>query len=214
MLSKRVRARCGRPFPATAVSTSADRQRGAGMGRIVVSENISLDGVVQDPTGDEGLPFGGWFGRGAGPGPGGVRRAPPPGGARHAGAAAGSPQPRMVRHAVGVARRRLGGPAERHAEVRRLHLARARLDQLDGPERRRGGRGLPAEAGERGRHRRVRQPPALCAPCCTRPRRRGCWSTRSSSAPAPTGSSAWTCPGRSWRWPGGRRLRRRSCSRT
>jgi hypothetical protein len=26
------------------------------MGRIVVSENVSLDGVVQDPAGDEGLP--------------------------------------------------------------------------------------------------------------------------------------------------------------
>ena len=26
------------------------------MGKIVISENVSLDGVVQDPTGDEGLP--------------------------------------------------------------------------------------------------------------------------------------------------------------
>src|SRR5919197_2152505 len=33
------------------------------MGRIVVSENVSLDGVMQDPMGDEGLPFGGWFTR-------------------------------------------------------------------------------------------------------------------------------------------------------
>ncbi len=32
------------------------------MGRIVVSENVSLDGVVQDPTGEEGFRFGGWFG--------------------------------------------------------------------------------------------------------------------------------------------------------
>jgi dihydrofolate reductase len=31
------------------------------MGKVVVSENVSLDGVSQDPTGDEGLPFGGWF---------------------------------------------------------------------------------------------------------------------------------------------------------
>jgi dihydrofolate reductase len=31
------------------------------MGRIVVSENVSLDGVVQDPTGDEGFSRGGWF---------------------------------------------------------------------------------------------------------------------------------------------------------
>jgi dihydrofolate reductase len=31
------------------------------MGKIVVSENNSLDGVVQDPTGDEGFRHGGWF---------------------------------------------------------------------------------------------------------------------------------------------------------
>jgi dihydrofolate reductase len=31
------------------------------MGRIIVSENVSLDGVMQDPTGDEGYKFGGWF---------------------------------------------------------------------------------------------------------------------------------------------------------
>jgi dihydrofolate reductase len=31
------------------------------MGRIVVSENVSVDGVIQDPTGDEGFKFGGWF---------------------------------------------------------------------------------------------------------------------------------------------------------
>ncbi len=33
------------------------------MGRIVVSENITLDGVLQDPTGDEGFRRGGWFGQ-------------------------------------------------------------------------------------------------------------------------------------------------------
>ncbi len=33
------------------------------MGRIIVSENVSLDGVVQDPTGDEGFRHGGWVGR-------------------------------------------------------------------------------------------------------------------------------------------------------
>jgi len=33
------------------------------MGKIVISENVSLDGVVQDPTGEEGFRFGGWFGR-------------------------------------------------------------------------------------------------------------------------------------------------------
>ena len=32
------------------------------MGRIVVSENVSLDGVIQDPAGDEGFRVGGWVG--------------------------------------------------------------------------------------------------------------------------------------------------------
>jgi dihydrofolate reductase len=31
------------------------------MGRIVISANITLDGISQDPTGDEGFTFGGWF---------------------------------------------------------------------------------------------------------------------------------------------------------
>jgi dihydrofolate reductase len=31
------------------------------MGKIVVSESVSLDGVVQDPTGEEGFRHGGWF---------------------------------------------------------------------------------------------------------------------------------------------------------
>ena len=33
------------------------------MGTIVISQNTSLDGVVQDPTGEEGFTFGGWFGQ-------------------------------------------------------------------------------------------------------------------------------------------------------
>jgi dihydrofolate reductase len=31
------------------------------MGKIVISTNVSLDGVVQDPTGEEGFRHGGWF---------------------------------------------------------------------------------------------------------------------------------------------------------
>lgn len=31
------------------------------MGKIIVSDNMTLDGVVQDPTGEEGFRFGGWF---------------------------------------------------------------------------------------------------------------------------------------------------------
>jgi dihydrofolate reductase len=32
------------------------------MGKIIISENVTLDGVVQDPVGDEGFRLGGWFG--------------------------------------------------------------------------------------------------------------------------------------------------------
>ena len=33
------------------------------MGRMVISENVSLDGVIQDPAGVEGFERGGWVGR-------------------------------------------------------------------------------------------------------------------------------------------------------
>ena len=33
------------------------------MGKLVLSVNVSLDGVVQDPTGEEGFRHGGWFNR-------------------------------------------------------------------------------------------------------------------------------------------------------
>ena len=32
------------------------------MGKIIMSDNVSLDGVVQDPAGDEGFRVGGWVG--------------------------------------------------------------------------------------------------------------------------------------------------------
>jgi dihydrofolate reductase len=33
------------------------------MGKIIISENVTLDGVIQDPSGDEGFTHGGWLGR-------------------------------------------------------------------------------------------------------------------------------------------------------
>ncbi len=33
------------------------------MGKIVISENVTLDGVIQDPAGDEDFKHGGWVGR-------------------------------------------------------------------------------------------------------------------------------------------------------
>jgi hypothetical protein len=32
------------------------------MEQIVISENVTLDGVIQDPAGDEGFRYGGWVG--------------------------------------------------------------------------------------------------------------------------------------------------------
>jgi dihydrofolate reductase len=37
-------------------------ERRTEMGTIVISENVSLDGVIQDPAGDEGFRVGGWVG--------------------------------------------------------------------------------------------------------------------------------------------------------
>src|SRR5262245_41017574 len=38
------------------------------MGKIVISENVTLDGVIEDPAGDEGFRHGGWVGRVSGRG--------------------------------------------------------------------------------------------------------------------------------------------------
>jgi dihydrofolate reductase len=55
----------GRHFPGAAVSASVAAHNAArgrtGMGKIVISTNASLDGVVQDPDGQEGFRLGGWF---------------------------------------------------------------------------------------------------------------------------------------------------------
>jgi dihydrofolate reductase len=44
------------------VILEALEEGGIKMGRIVVSDNVTLDGVVQDPAGDEGFRHGGWVG--------------------------------------------------------------------------------------------------------------------------------------------------------
>ena len=40
-----------------------DHRKEPEMGKIIISENVSLDGVIQDPAGDEGFQRGGWVGR-------------------------------------------------------------------------------------------------------------------------------------------------------
>jgi hypothetical protein len=124
------RARRQRLVPA------APARRRTEMGKIVVSENVTLDGVIQDPAGDEGFRPGGWAGlignspaacqararRGAG------RRGPP----------AGPAQLRVARRAVAISQRRAGGQAEQPAQVRRVRDPRtSRLEQLDSPQERR-----------------------------------------------------------------------------
>ena len=71
------------------------------MGKIVISTNVSLDGVVQDPDGKEGFRLGGWFGQFGGKdleavGQGRARR-----GAGHRGPAAGPAERRVVRRRGG-----------------------------------------------------------------------------------------------------------------
>jgi dihydrofolate reductase len=52
-------------FDAAAASTDAaskqSNERRNEMGKIVISDNVTLDGVDQDPTGEEGFRHGGWF---------------------------------------------------------------------------------------------------------------------------------------------------------
>jgi dihydrofolate reductase len=43
--------------------SSITGERRSELGRIVISENVSLDGVIQDPAGVEGFTLGGWVGR-------------------------------------------------------------------------------------------------------------------------------------------------------
>ena len=81
------------------------------MGKIVVSENVSLDGVVQDPTGEEGFRHGGWFNQ--------IGDKDREGWAK-VGPAVGSPQLRVPRSALAIPDWRVGGQVEQPAQVRRV----------------------------------------------------------------------------------------------
>jgi hypothetical protein len=59
------------------------------MGKIIISTNVSLDGVVQDPDGEEGFKLGGWFNQFGGEDLACVGRRRARRGAAHRGAAAG-----------------------------------------------------------------------------------------------------------------------------
>jgi dihydrofolate reductase len=49
-------------FAAPAVGADNSNRKETKMGKIVISDNVTLDGVVQDPAGDEGFRHGGWVG--------------------------------------------------------------------------------------------------------------------------------------------------------
>jgi hypothetical protein len=100
------------------------------MARVVISENVSLDGVVEDPAGDEGFERGGWVGL--------IKDRPELNQlaldeARGRSVSPGSAQLPVVRRSQDVAKRRIGRSVEQHAQVRRVvDPRRARLEQLDG----------------------------------------------------------------------------------
>jgi hypothetical protein len=105
------------------------------MGKIVVSENVSLDGVVEDPTGDAGFRHGGWFNHIGDKDREGWAKV---GFDEALGAEAFLlgrrsyeylAARRVVRHAVDAPERRVGGQAEQPAQVRRvLDACRSRLE--------------------------------------------------------------------------------------
>ena len=106
------------------------------MGKIVVSENVTLDGVIHDPAGDEGFRAGGWVGL-IGSSPQLAKLALDE--ALAAGALLlGRRSYEWLARAVAISQRRAGGQAEQPAQVRRVRDPRQScLEQLDGPQGRR-----------------------------------------------------------------------------
>ena len=119
------------------------------MGRIVVTEFVSLDGVMEDPGGAEGFKHGGWtfeIDRGEEGDKFKLDEALEAealllGRVTYEGFAAAWPS----------RKRRVRRQVQQHAEVRRLLDPReARVEQLDGAQGRRRGGGLEAEGGSDG----------------------------------------------------------------
>ena len=118
------------------------------MGRIVVTEFVSLDGVMEDPGGAEDFKHGGWsfeFSRGE---EGDKFKLDET--MRVRGAAAGAGDLRGLRRGLAVEGRRVRGQVQQHAQVRRLLDPRGpRVEQLDGAQGRRGRGGGEAEGAAR-----------------------------------------------------------------
>ena len=114
----------------------APARRRTEMGKIVVSENVTLDGVIQDPAGDESFKAGGWVGL-IGNSPQLAKLALDE--ALAAGAfLLGRRSYEWLAARVAISQRRPGGQAEQPAQVRRVRDPRqSRLEQLDSPQGRR-----------------------------------------------------------------------------
>ena len=116
------------------VPTAPVRRR-TEMGKIVLSGNVTPDGVIQDPAGDEGFraaagSAGSEIARSL-PSSRSTRRWPP-------GPAFWPAKLRVARRAVAISQRRESGQAEQPAQVRRVRDPRqSRLEQLDSPPGRR-----------------------------------------------------------------------------
>ena len=146
-------------------------ERRTEMGRIVVTEFVSLDGVMEAPGGGEDFKHGGWsfeIERGE---EGDQFKLDET--ARGRRAAAGARDLRGLRGGLAVPRGRVRRQVQQHAQVRRLLDPRGPgVEQLDRARGRRGGGGREAEAGAGRRHRRPRQRPARADADRARPRRR------------------------------------------
>ena len=90
------------------------------MGKIVISTNVSLDGVVQDPDGKEGFGRGGWFGRSGGKDLDECAKISYAEALSTAALLLGRRSDEWFGARWAVPDWRVGGPAERHAQVRRV----------------------------------------------------------------------------------------------
>ncbi len=115
---------------------AAPARRRTEMGKIVVNENVTLDGVIQDPAGDEGFRAGRWVGL-IGNSPQLAKLALDE--ALAAGAfLLGRRSYEWLAARWPISQRRAGGQAEQPAQVRRVRDPRqSRLEQLDSPQGRR-----------------------------------------------------------------------------
>ena len=125
------------------------------MGRIVVTEFISLDGVMEAPGGGEDFKHAGWtfnISRGE---EGDKFKLDET--LNSEALLLGRVTYQRFAAAWAIQEKRVRGQAQQHAEVcRLLDPRKGRVEQIDGAQGRRGGGGLEAEAGIEWRHRGAR----------------------------------------------------------